>query len=201
MGPDYSKMPVHLAVIYTHCTCLQHENKANPDCLLPPDCLRLPGVPRMAGHVCTTAASQPLAPPIHIHLNNLPLPPKADIDQTAVLGPSTQNLKRSHSVASSEEHSGSDSDDEEALPLSDVIDRLHSKFPQLNLPQYIPLFQQEDIVYAETFTNFTKEFYVDLGLTEGAVSQLLSSIKRILISEKRGKKRVCRYSRESSVEI
>ena len=121
------------------------------------------------------------------------------MDQTTARS-STQNLKRSHSVTSNEEHSGSDSD-EEALLLSDAIDVLHSKFPQLNLPQYIPIFEQEDIVYAETFANFTKDFYVDLGVTEGAASQLLSSVKRILILEKRGKKRFCRYSREMSLEV
>ena len=44
-------------------------------------------------------------------------------------------------------------------------------------------------------------FYIELGLTEGAVSQLLSSIKRILISEKRDRKRVRAYEREYSVEI
>lgn len=113
-------------------------------------------------------------------------------------------MKRTHSVVSTEESSDSDSDsdsDEEALRLSDVIHRLHRKFPLLNFPQYMPLFKQEGIVYAETVANFSEDFYTDLGLTEGAVGQFLSSVKRILGSEKRERKRVRAYSRQYSVEI
>lgn len=154
----------------------------------------------MEGRVCTNMVSRSLVPPTNVHSNSNCLLSTANTDQTAAVpGPSTQNLKRSHSSISTEENSDSDGD-EEALLLSDVIDRLHRKFPRLNLPQYMPLFEQQDIVYAETVANFTKDFYIDLGLTEGAVSQLLSSIKKILIFEK-GRKRVCAYNREYSVEI
>lgn len=154
----------------------------------------------MEGRVRINMASQLLDRPSHVRSNNVPSLSVANTNQNAVPAPSTQNLKRSHSSVSSEESSDSD-DDEEALLLSDVITRLHHKFPQLNLPQYMPLFERDNIVYAETVANFTKDFYIELGLTEGAVSQLLSSIKRILISEKRDRKRVRAYEREYSVEI
>ena len=154
----------------------------------------------MEGRVRINMASQLLDRPSHVRSNNVPSLSVANTNQNAVPAPSTQNLKRSHSSVSSEESSDSD-DDEEALLLSDVITRLHHKFPQLNLPQYMPLFERDNIVYAKTVANFTKDFYIELGLTEGAVSQLLSSIKRILISEKRDRKRVRAYEREYSVEI
>ncbi|KJA12722.1 hypothetical protein HYPSUDRAFT_152273, partial [Hypholoma sublateritium FD-334 SS-4] len=178
-----------------------HDNDSDPDCLLPPRCLRLPGVSPTAGHVRANTISKPSIPPIHVNINNAPLLPKANINQTAP-GPSARNLKRTHSVVSTEESSDSDGDsDEEALRLSDVIHRLHRKFPLLNFPQYMPLLKQEGIIYAETVANFSEDFYTDLGLTEGAVGQFLSSVKRILGSEKREKKRVRAYSRQYSVEI
>ena len=152
----------------------------------------------MQGHHCTKTASGPLIPPIHDQEDYDPVLPEANADQTAVPGSSTQNLKRSHSVISTEEISD---DDDEALLLSDVIARLHHKFPQLNLPRYLPLFEQRDIVYAETAANFTKDFYINVGLTEGAASQLLSSTNKMLISERKERKRARAYIREYSAEI
>ena len=154
-------------------------------------------MPRDVGHVRTNTASRSLVPPIHVHINNVPLLPKADTFQATVPRPSTRNLKRSHSALSAEESFDSD-DDEEALLLSDVITKLHYKFPRLNLPQYMTLFEQEGIFYAETVTTFTKDFYMDLGFTEGAVRQFLSGVKRSLELEKREKKRV---RRQISVEL
>ena len=115
--------------------------------------------------------------------------------------PSTRNSrKRSHSSVSDEESSDS-GDDNEAMLLSYAMDRLDRKFPQLDLPQYMPIFEQEDIIYAETVPEFNKDFYTDLGLTEGAVGQLLSGVKKLLKAEKREKKRVRAYNRQMSLEI
>ena len=128
-------------------------------------------------------------------------------------GPSTENSrKHSHATHMAEESSGSDSeensgsdgdessdsDGEEAMLLSDVIERLHRKFPQLDFLQYMPIFEQEGIIYAETVSKFSKDFYMDLGFTEGAVRQFLSGVKRSLELEKREKKRV---RRQISVEL
>lgn len=85
--------------------------------------------------------------------------------------------------------------------LCDVIDRLHRKFPRLDLPRYVPLFEQEGIVYAETVAEFSKDFYIHLGMTEGAAGRFLSGVKRILELEKRAKKRARAYNKESSVEL
>lgn len=53
--------------------------------------------------------------------------------------------------------------DEEALPLSDVLNQLHRKFSQLNLPHYMPILKEQGIIYAETVADFDKEFYVEWG--------------------------------------
>ncbi len=140
-----------------------------------------------------------MIPPVHVHINNVP---KANINKTIPPGPLAQNLKRNHSIISTDDSSDSDSEEEEeALPISDVIHRLHRKFPLLNFPQCMPLLKKEGIVYAETAISFHEDFYLDLGLTEGAVSQLLLGVKSMLRSEKREKKRVRTFNREYSAEI
>lgn len=97
---------------------------------------------------------------------------------------------------------GTDSDsDGEALSLSDVLDQLHRKFPKLNLLQYLPTLKQHGIVYAETISDFDKDFYTGLGMAEGAVGRFMSGVKKILGHEKRAKKRVRVYNKENSVEI
>ncbi|KJA14422.1 hypothetical protein HYPSUDRAFT_208729 [Hypholoma sublateritium FD-334 SS-4] len=149
---------------------------------------------KKTSRVHKSSASQPLIPPIHVHINNVPLT-KSNINPTA--GPATRGLKRSRSPDSAEESTDSDNN-KEALSLSDVIDRLHRKFPQLNLPQYVPLFEQEGIVYAETVAEFGKDFYIHLGMTEGAAGRLLSGVKRILELDKRAKKRARAYDKENS---
>ena len=153
------------------------------------------------GYVRANTASQSLAPPIHVHINNHPSVAKANINLTEMAGPSTRNSrKRSHSTVSTEESSDSD-DDDEAMLLSYAMDKLHRKFPQLDLPQYMPIFEKEDIIYAESVPEFDKDFYTDLGLTEGAVGRLLSGVKKLLKAEKREKKRVRAYNRQMSLEI
>jgi hypothetical protein len=68
--------------------------------------------------------------------------------------------------------------------------------------QYLPLLQKQGIISANTVSDFKKEFYVELGITEGAVGPFMSGVKKALEHEKREKKRAHKenISRES-VEI
>jgi hypothetical protein len=50
-----------------------------------------------------------------------------------------------------------DSDDE-ALTLSEVLQGLHHKYPLLDLPQYMPLFEKEKILYAESVLQLDGEY-------------------------------------------
>ncbi|KAF8805111.1 hypothetical protein BYT27DRAFT_7105037 [Phlegmacium glaucopus] len=174
-----------------------HDNDADPDCVTPPNCLRLDDLRQRASRVRKNTASKSSLPPIHVHINNAPLS-DAKVNQAA--GSSARGLKRGRSTISTVDSTDSDSD-EEALPLSDVLDQLHHKFPQLNLPQYMPVLKQQGIVYAETVSDFDRDFYTGLGIAEGAVGRFMSGVKKILRCEKREKKHMRMYNKENSIEV
>lgn len=109
-------------------------------------------------------------------------------------------MKRDHSIFSDD---ATDSDDE-ALTLSEVLQTLHRKYPRLDLPQYMPLFEKEKIVYAETILEFDREYLVQLGIAEGAVDILMAGIRKVLRQEKKERKRARHsvlFQRGESVEI
>jgi len=54
--------------------------------------------------------------------------------------------------------------------------------------QYLPLLKKCGIVYADTVNDFKKEFYLELGIPEGAVGPFMSGVKKALKCEKREKK-------------
>jgi len=85
--------------------------------------------------------------------------------------------------------------------------RLNNKYPLLGLPQYLPALKAQGIVYAESVGSFEKEYYVRLGMAEGAVGPFLMGVKKALKSKKKEKKRA-KYvdkenerNREESIEI
>lgn len=110
-----------------------------------------------------------------------------------------------HQLSSASE-SSTDSE-EESLPLADVVARLDKKYPRLSFPQYLPILKRKGIVYAESVGGFDTEYYVGLGMAEGAVGAFISGVKRALKSEKEKKKRVKYFDKgnkmkqEESVEI
>jgi len=106
-------------------------------------------------------------------------------------------LKRNHSICSDD---ATDSD-EEALTLSEVLQNLHRKYPRLDLPQYMPLFEKEKIIYAETILQFDREYLLQLGIADGAVHLLMEGVQKVLRREKKERKRARVYQKEQSVEI
>ena len=97
--------------------------------------------------------------------------------------------------------------EEESLLLADVVARLDKKYPQLSFPQYLPILKRKGIVYAESVGGFDIEYYVGLGMAEGAAGVFIAGVKRALKSEKEKKKRVEYFNKgnkmkqEESVEI
>jgi hypothetical protein len=87
--------------------------------------------------------------------------------------------------------------------LADVLKILNQKYPQLNLPQYMPLLEQEKIMYAETVLEFDKDYLVGLGIPKGAARPLLKGVEKVVGCEKkeRNLKRARIYQKEESVEI
>jgi hypothetical protein len=115
-----------------------------------------------------------------------------------------KGLKRDHSMTT--DGDTTDDDDEESLPLSTVINQLHRKFPRLNLPQYLPILEKQGILYAESAIGFDEEYFVSLGVAEGAVKPLLSGVKKAWARETRVKKRAKvadkeNYARAESIEV
>lgn len=109
-------------------------------------------------------------------------------------------LKHDHSIFSDD---ATDSD-EEALTLSEVLQTLYCKYPRLDLPQYMPLFEKEKIIYAETILKFDWEYLVQLGIAKGAVDILMAGVQKVLHQEKKERKRARHsvlFQRGESVEI
>lgn len=108
-------------------------------------------------------------------------------------------MKRPWACSITSEHS-TDSD-EEPLPLADVLEILNEKYPQINLPQYMPILEKEKIVYAETVLEFDKDYLVGLGIPEGAVRPLLKGVEKVIGRRKKEKKRIRVSQREESIEV
>lgn len=83
----------------------------------------------------------------------------------------------------------------------DALQTINLKYPQLNLLQYIPLFEEHKILYEETVLKFDVEHFVGLGIPEGAVQPSLVGIQKVLAHEKKEKKRAWVYRKQPSVEV
>lgn len=83
--------------------------------------------------------------------------------------------------------------------MSDVLQNLHRSYPLLNLQQYMPLLQQHDILYAKTVLDLQKEYFLELGIPEGAVGILITGVQKVIGQERRERKRA-RYQRQESVD-
>jgi hypothetical protein len=141
-------------------------------------------------------------PPIHVHITNAPLGSSGGNVPTTPSQPS-RGIKRQLSSASK---SSADSE-EESLPLADVVAHLDPKYLWLNLPQYLHVLKDKGIFYAESVGSFEKEYYVRLGMAEGAVGLFLTGVKKALKSHKKKKKcakyldKENEYNRGESAEI
>ena len=104
-------------------------------------------------------------------------------------------MKRHLSLASEDL---SDSNEESPL-VSDILQIIDRKYPQLNLPQYMPLLEEQKICYAETILEFEVDYFVGLGIPEGAVWPLLAGVQKALQSKKKERKCAC-FNREESIK-
>jgi hypothetical protein len=107
-------------------------------------------------------------------------------------------MKRLRSIISSEISTDSD---EEQLLLADVLEIPNKKYPQINLPQYMPILKEEKILYAETVLEFDKDYLVGLGIPEGAARPLLKGVEKVVGRRKKEKKCISVFQREESIEI
>lgn len=99
----------------------------------------------------------------------------------------------------------------ESLTISDILTELHvryPRYPRLNFPQYEGVLANRGIVYAEKAMDFEKDFYLELGIAEGAIGPFIKGIGRALHREKKGKKRAKfedkenqQQNRQESIEV
>jgi hypothetical protein len=94
-------------------------------------------------------------------------------------------MKRTHSATTI---SSDGSQDGESLPLSNILTDLHLKFPKLNLPQYEAALEEHGIVYSESIADFDRNFYVTLGMAQGAVGPFLKGVRKAVNQQKRERK-------------
>lgn len=82
------------------------------------------------------------------------------------------------------------------------------RYPKLDFPQYEGVLADRGIVYAESAVDFERDFYLELGIAEGAIGPFMTGIGRALYREKKEKKRAKfdnkeyqQQNRQESVEI
>ena len=156
--------------------------KYDPDldhsCALPPNCLSLDKLCDYAARHASVKKSTPklvLGPAIHVHNHfNNPL-------RIAGAGPAQQGLKQAHSIMT---NNSEDSNNNESLTLSELLVDLDNKYPKLKLLQYKSALEKHGIVYAESVTEFPREFFVEIGMPEDTVGPFLR-VKKALRRERR----------------
>ncbi|KAF9032748.1 hypothetical protein BJ165DRAFT_1534912 [Panaeolus papilionaceus] len=92
--------------------------------------------------------------------------------------PPTILLKRKYV----EDDSDSDgvADHKEDLLMSSHVRSLHRRFPELMFPQYLGQLQARGLFYARSALNFGPDYYLELGMLEGAVGIFLDETGRVL---------------------
>ncbi|KAF9051314.1 hypothetical protein BJ165DRAFT_1524264 [Panaeolus papilionaceus] len=71
-------------------------------------------------------------------------------------------------------------DDEEEMLLSTLLWSLNGRFPRLSFPRYTGKLQAKGLIYARSILHFGAEYFVGLGMHEGAVGILLEETERSL---------------------
>jgi len=124
--------------------------------------------------------------PIHVHINNHPLAGGSVANQNV---PVPDSHKHKYSMLSNSSEDDSSDSESESLTVSEILDDLHQRLPKLKLPQYKQILEDHGISYAECVSDFNQEYYIELGMAEGAVGPFLKGINRALQCEKRGRKK------------
>ncbi len=81
------------------------------------------------------------------------------------------------------------------------------KYPKLNYPQYEDALAKHGILYAESVLDFGKDFYLNLGMAEGAIGPFTKGVGKALHRVKKERKQAKiddkenKWSREQSLEI
>ena len=146
----------------------------------PPHCLRLDDPPPEKEIQTLPNMRAANIPPIHVHINN------RSTNMLNLVDTPQRGLKRPSLALS--DSSGGDSDSHSSL-LSDILEDLHRKFPQFNFPQYSRILEARGIFYAENAVDCDRDYFVELGLSEGAAASFLSAIRNAITRQQPARKR------------
>ena len=87
----------------------------------------------------------------------------------------------------------------EALLLETVLDALNTKYPQSNFFQYQDRLHEQGIIYAVNALNFGHQYYMSLGMSEGAIGTFLEELKKATRRESESEDKIMAVERELSV--
>ncbi|KAF8055894.1 hypothetical protein FPV67DRAFT_1567097 [Lyophyllum atratum] len=169
-----------------------HDGRADRDCVLPPNILRLDDLANRdrerSERLARRNTGQQGAPSFHLHLADSPL---GDI-----LVPNQRDYaprhgtKRSRKDEASSSESEGFSDDENPIPITDILQSLHRKRPALNYPQYEAALTKAGIAYASAVPDFEKVFFErDVGMPKGAVGDFIRATKSAVMKGRKRSKR------------
>ncbi|KAF9032187.1 hypothetical protein BJ165DRAFT_1410898 [Panaeolus papilionaceus] len=71
----------------------------------------------------------------------------------------------------------------EALSLASVLEVLDDKYPLLNFYQYQDRLIERDIIYAVNVVHFGHQYYLSLGMSEGAIGIFLEEVEQAIRSD------------------
>ncbi|PPQ81018.1 hypothetical protein CVT25_014526 [Psilocybe cyanescens] len=169
-----------LEVVMLWAQKLKDNPEVDHECIIPPNCLSLDHLHKRKCRASgKKTGTNPTAQPIHVNITNNPL-----------AGSTSANLfsYASHGAKCTISYSSDDDTDSKSLSISDVLAEIHVRYAKLNFPQYEDILANKGIVYAESAMDFDKDFYLELGIPEGAIRPFMKGINCVLHHERKGKK-------------
>ncbi|KJA13537.1 hypothetical protein HYPSUDRAFT_151502 [Hypholoma sublateritium FD-334 SS-4] len=196
----------HIKLSLEKVTLWTHKMVYDPDidhqCIIPPNCLSLDQLhERTARSGGKKTGINAMPHPIHVNINNNPL--AGTNSSNPFLYPSYPASGLKHTIS----FSSNNDTNSESLSISNILEELHMKYPKLNFPQYEDVLAEHGILYAESVSDFDKDFYLNLGVAEGTISPFLKGVGKALHCEKKERKRAKtdnkenKWSRQESVEL
>lgn len=172
----------------------QHDGEALDDCITPPNCLKLD---KLYQRTQTQRTARPKnmanSPEVHIHLGGPDSPLAPLTVNTEAAG---ERRKRGREELSDE----SDSDDEDAIPITGVLQELHGRMPDLDFRKYKAALKRQGIAYARSVLDFDKDYLKEkIGMPDGAVGEFLRGVKKIVKGKGKQAKRARVQGDENSL--
>ncbi|KAJ7699777.1 hypothetical protein B0H16DRAFT_1903145 [Mycena metata] len=174
MPPDSKDPGKHVPLgidVVTLRACKIHDGEVDKDCVTPPSILNLNELAqqgRAQQDPGSRGCAQAALPPIHVHVGGA----NRALHDTTDNVPRPTSFKHPREATSSSESS----DEVDTLCVSDVLNTLHEKFPDLAYPQYASALRQKGIVDASSVLKFEKDYFKEnVGMADGAIGKFIKT--------------------------